>query len=154
MRGTEVTTPRQAPQTEAPPLVIVAPSRKQVFARRGLAVLKELCWYLVILTVCAVILLPVGWMLTAALKPDLAAIYTFTPQWFPTHYWHWNNFYRAMVYPLFPFLRYTINTLFVVFANILGILISFPLIAYPFATMMFRFRDPLFYVLIITILMT
>jgi multiple sugar transport system permease protein len=147
-----VTTIRQAPQIEALPLVIVAPSRRQVVARRGLAIIKELSWYLVVLTMCAFILLPVGWMLTAALKPDLAPIYTFTPQWFPTHYWHWNNFYRAMVYPLFPFLRYMINTLFVVFANILGILISCSLVAYPFARMRFRFREPLFYLLIITML--
>ena len=137
---------------EAPELVIVPPSRGDLFLRRTTAIAKEICWYLVLLTVCAFILLPVGWMLTAALKPDLAPIYTITPQWFPTHFWHWDNFYRAMVYPLFPFLRYTINTLFVVFANILAILISCSLVAYPFARMKFRGREPLFYLLIITML--
>jgi multiple sugar transport system permease protein len=151
MKGTDVEVMERAPEAQ-PALVIVPPSRAQVFARRGLAIVKEICWYLVVLTVCAFILLPVCWMLTAALKPDLAPIYTVTPQWFPSHYWHWDNFYRAMVYPLFPFLRYMINTLFVVFANILGVLISCSLVAYPFARMKFRFREPLFYLLIITML--
>jgi multiple sugar transport system permease protein len=136
---------------EAPPLVTV-PAAPRALIRRVTAVARETGWYLVMLTVCGFILLPVGWMLTAALKPDLAPIYTITPQWFPTHFWHWDNFYRAVVDPLFPFLRYTINTLFVVFANILGILISCSLVAYPFARMRFRGREPLFYVLIITML--
>jgi multiple sugar transport system permease protein len=137
---------------EMPPDLAVPLSPRRVLIRRVAAVAKEAGWYLVILTVCAFILLPVGWMLTAALKPDLAPIYTITPQWFPTSYWHWDNFYRAIVNPLFPFLRYTINTLFVVFANILGILISCSLVAYPFARMKFRGREPLFYLLIITML--
>jgi len=137
---------------EAPPLVTVPAAAPRALIRRVTAVAREIGWYLAMLTVCGFILLPVGWMLTAALKPDLAPIYTITPQWFPTHFWHWDNFYRAVVDPLFPFLRYTINTLFVVFANILGILISCSLVAYPFARMRFRGREPLFYVLIITML--
>lgn len=142
------TLPR-APET---PLPAVPTSPRHALSRRVTGTVKEIGWYLVILAVCAFILLPVSWMLTAALKPDLAPIYTVTPQWFPTHSWHWGNFYRTVVNPLFPFLRYTINTLFVVFANILGILISCSLVAYPFARMRFRGREPLFYVLIITML--
>lgn len=137
---------------ELPPPLTVPESRRRALIRRSAAVAKEVSWYLVILTVCAFILLPVSWMLTVALKPDLAPIYTITPQWFPSHDWHWDNFYRAVVNPLFPFLRYTINTLLVVFANILGILISCSLVAYPFARMRFRGREPLFYLLIITML--
>jgi multiple sugar transport system permease protein len=144
---------RTVPQTAKPPPLVTVPAPAQrAVTRRVLAVAKELGWYLTMLAVCAFILLPVGWMLTAALKPDLAPIYTVTPQWFPTHSWHWNNFYRAIVNPTFPFLRYTINTLFVVFANILGILISCSLVAYPFARMRFRGREFLFYVLIVTML--
>lgn len=137
---------------ELPRPLTVPESRRRALIRRSAAVAKEVSWYLVILTVCAFILLPVSWMLTVALKPDLAPIYTITPQWFPSHDWHWDNFYRAVVNPLFPFLRYTINTLLVVFANILGILISCSLVAYPFARMRFRGREPLFYLLIITML--
>ena len=138
-----------APVAELAPEVAVQPRR---LVRRGLAIAGNIGWYLGLLIVCAFILLPVSWMLTAALKPDLAPVYTIPPQWFPTHDWHWDNFYRVMVNPLFPFLRYMLNTLFVVFANILGILISCSLVAYPFARMRFRGREPLFYVIIITML--
>jgi multiple sugar transport system permease protein len=138
-----------APAAELAPEVAVRPRR---LVGRGLAMAGHIGWYLGLLTICAFILLPVSWMLTAALKPDLAPVYTIPPQWFPTHDWQWSNFYRVMVNPLFPFLRYMINTLFVVFANILGILISCSLVAYPFARMRFRGREPLFYIIIITML--
>jgi multiple sugar transport system permease protein len=137
---------------EAELLMPAAEPRSRELLRRGLRIAGQVGWYLAALTACAFILLPVGWMLTAALKPDYAPIYTIPPQWFPTRYWNWDNFYRVMVNPLFPFLRYTINTLFVVFANILGILISCSLVAYPFARMRFRGREPLFYIVIITML--
>jgi multiple sugar transport system permease protein len=133
-----------------PALAVAVEPRR--LARRSLAWTGNVAWYLGILTVCAFILLPVSWMITAALKPDFAPVYTIPPQWIPTHDWHWSNFYRVMVNPLFPFLRYTINTLFIVFANILGILISCSLVAYPFARMRFRGREFLFYVIIITML--
>jgi multiple sugar transport system permease protein len=136
-------------QKERSQAVVAEPRR---LAKRGLALAGTVGWYLGLLTVCAFILLPVSWMITAALKPDLAPVYTIPPQWFPTHDWHWSNFYRVMVNPLFPFLRYTINTLFIVFANILGILISCSLAAYPFARMRFRGREFLFYIIIITML--
>src|SRR5918995_1320548 len=42
------------------------------------------------------ILLPVGWMLTAALKPDTAPVFTFPPEWFPTEYWHWQTFHDVL----------------------------------------------------------
>jgi multiple sugar transport system permease protein len=138
-----------APAAELAPEAAVRPRR---LVDRSLAMAGHIGWYLGLLTICAFILLPVSWMLTAALKPDLAPVYTIPPQWFPTHDWQWSNFYRVMVNPLFPFLRYMINTLFVVFANILGILISCSLVAYPFARMRFRGREPLFYIIIITML--
>jgi multiple sugar transport system permease protein len=137
---------------EAELLMPAAESRSRELLRRGVRIAGQVGWYLLVLTACAFILLPVGWMLTAALKPDYAPIYTIPPEWFPTHYWNWDNFYRVMVNPLFPFLRYTINTLFIVFANIIGILISCSLVAYPFARMRFRGREPLFYIVIITML--
>jgi len=138
--------------TEAEVVVPEPETPSRELARRSTRIAGQVAWYLVALTACAFILLPVGWMLTAALKPDYVPIYTIPPQWFPTHYWNWDNFYRVMVNPLFPFLRYTINTLFIVFANILGIVISCSLVAYPFARMRFRGREPLFYIVIITML--
>ena len=40
--------------------------------------------YAVLILASLFILLPIGWMLTAALKPDTAPVFTFPPEWFPT----------------------------------------------------------------------
>src|SRR5262245_30287845 len=78
--------------------------------------------YCLLLGLSAFIVLPVGWMLTAALKPDLEPVFTATPEWFPSQFWHWENFRRSLIDTL-PFLRYTLNTLLIVVGNILGVLI-------------------------------
>ncbi len=112
--------------------------------------------YLVLLALSAFILLPAGWMLNAALKPDLEPVFTPNPQWWPTHFWHWENFGRVLtgtgVNEPFPFLRYTINTTVIVVGNILGILISCSLVGFAFARLRFRGSKVLFYVLIVTML--
>lgn len=108
--------------------------------------------YAALLALCAVILLPLGWMITVALKPDNVPVFTFPPQWIPTEYWEVENFGRALVRSSQPFLRYTINTLILVAGNIVGTLLSCSLVAYAFARLRFRGREFLFNVLIITLL--
>jgi multiple sugar transport system permease protein len=108
--------------------------------------------YLALFALCAVILLPLGWMITVALKPDYAPVFTFPPQWFPTTDWHWENFSRALLDEDRPFLRYTINTLIIVAGNIVGTVFSCALVAYAFARLRFRGREFLFNLLIITLL--
>ena len=108
--------------------------------------------YAALFALSAVILLPLGWMITVALKPDFAPVFTFPPQWFPTTDWHWENFSRALLDPDRPFLRYTINTLIIVAGNIVGTVFSCALVAYAFARLRFRGREFLFNLLIITLL--
>ena len=108
--------------------------------------------YAALLGLSAVILLPLGWMITVALKPDYAPVFTFPPQWFPTTDWHWENFSRALLDADRPFLRYTINTLIIVAGNIVGTVFSCALVAYAFARLRFRGREFLFNLLIITLL--
>jgi multiple sugar transport system permease protein len=108
--------------------------------------------YVALFGLCAVILLPLGWMITVALKPDYSPVFTFPPQWFPTKDWHWENFSRALLDADRPFLRYTINTLIIVAGNIVGTLFSCALVAYAFARLRFRGREFLFNLLIITLL--
>lgn len=125
--------------------------RRRALALRTKKIAFTTFIYLLLLTLSAFVLLPVGWMLTAALKPDLEPVFTTSPQWFPTHFWEWGNFKRALVGSL-PFLRYTMNTLLIVGGNILGTLISCSLVAYGFARLRFRGSTVLFYVLIVTML--
>jgi multiple sugar transport system permease protein len=108
--------------------------------------------YAVLLLLSAFILLPLGWMLTVALKPDNTPYFTIPPEWFPTQHWRWENFPRALFDSVQPFLRYTFNTLLIVAGNIVGTLISCSLVAYAFARLRFRGSALLFNILIITML--
>lgn len=108
--------------------------------------------YVVLLGLSAFILLPIGWMLAAALKPDLTPVFTQPPEWWPKEYWHWGNFIRVMTSRTVPMLRYVTNTLIIVIGNIVGTLISCSIVAYAFARLRFRGSDFLFYLLIITML--
>ena len=102
---------------------------------------------------CLFILLPIGWMLTAALKPDTAPVFTFPPEWFPTQYWHWPTFVQALTNPDRPFLRYAANSALISGLAIVGSVLSCSLIAFPFARLRFRGRDKLFAVVLATMLL-
>src|SRR5215212_11787895 len=91
---------------------------------------------------CLFILLPVGWMLTAALKPDTAPVFTFPPEWFPTEYWHWQTFRETLFKE--EFIRYTANSVFLVVMTVTGAVFSSSLIAFPFARLRFRGKNVLF----------
>ena len=138
----------KTPTTEAPPRETpqrsVTRYRAQRIAYKGLM-------YAILLGLTAIILLPVSWALTAALKPDAAPIFTPTPEWFPTEHWEWGNFRRVLTEGL-PFLRYTINTMIIVIASILGVLISCSLVGFAFGRLRFRGSKVLFYILIVTML--
>src|SRR5438093_3116389 len=107
--------------------------------------------YVLLLGICAFILLPVGWMLTAALKPDVAPVFTTKPEWFPTKFWDWSNFWRVLTEAM-PFGRYMLNTTIIVVGNIIGVLISCSIVGFAFARLRFRGSKVLFNVLIITML--
>lgn len=99
------------------------------------------------------VLLPVGWMLTAALKPDTAPVFTYPPEWLPTRYFDLGAFEKALFDPDQSFLRYSLNTAFLVLVNMVGTVLSCSLIAYPFARLRFRGRRLLFGLLLATLLL-
>ena len=107
--------------------------------------------YLLLLGLCSFIMLPVAWMFTAAMKPDLEPVFTPTPEWFPSKFWEWDNFRRVLTESM-PFLRYMINTMIIVIGNILGVLISCSVVGFAFARLRFRGSKVLFNVLIVTML--
>jgi multiple sugar transport system permease protein len=139
----------EAPERiDVPPEIQPTSSVARYRARRvGYKVLV----YALLLGICAFILLPVGWMFTAALKPDLEPIFTPTPEWFPSKFWEWSNFSRVLTESM-PFLRYMINSTIIVVACILGELIACSLVGFAFARLRFRGSKVLFYILIVTML--
>jgi multiple sugar transport system permease protein len=139
----------EAPERiESPPEV--AP-RNTVLRYRVRRISYKILMYLLLLGLCSFVLLPVAWMLTAALKPDLEPVFTPTAEWFPTKFWHWENFRRVLTESM-PFLRYMINTMIIVVGNILGVLLSCSLVGFAFARLRFRGSKVLFYILIVTML--
>jgi multiple sugar transport system permease protein len=99
------------------------------------------------------ILLPIGWMLTAALKPDTAPVFTYPAEFFPSKYWNWDTFARVLTDPDEPYLRYSLNTGFLVLVNVIGAVVSNSLIAYAFARLRFRGRNFFFGVVLATMLL-
>ena len=139
----------EAPERiEIPP---EAPAPRPLWHYRARRIGHKALMYAILLMLCAFILLPVSWMLTAALKPDLEPVFTPSPEWVPTKFWDWDNFRRALV-DTYPFLRYMINTTIIVVANIIGVLISCSLVGFAFARLRFRGSKVLFYILIVTML--
>jgi multiple sugar transport system permease protein len=121
------------------------PIRWPVVARRGVTLAS-----LVLLSV--VVLIPVGWMITVALKPDRVPVFTIPPEFLPTKFFAFDNFIRTMTLPDRPFGLYMLNTLTIFAGNLIGTLLSCSLAGYAFARMRFRGRDRLFRLLILTIL--
>lgn len=108
--------------------------------------------YLVLIALCAFVLMPIGWMLTVALKPEGVPVFTIPPEWFPTRYWDWSNFSKALLTPTRPFLTYTANTLVIFTGNVAGTLFSCSLVAFAFARLRFRGSGWMFNFLVITML--
>jgi len=128
------------------------PYARAISWNRILRFIRIILIYAILLSLSAFILLPLGWLITVALKPDLIPVFTIPPQWFPSEYWEWENFIRVLTNPQRPFLRYMFNTMIIVTGNILGTVLSCSLVAYGFARLRFRGSNLLFNILIITML--
>jgi len=107
--------------------------------------------YIMLIALSLFILMPIGWMLTAALKPSTAPVFTYPPEWFPTKYWEWETFRDALFEE--NFFIYTRNTVILVLLNVVGALFSCSMIAYAFARLQFRGKNLLFTILVATMLL-
>lgn len=108
--------------------------------------------YAILTGLSILVILPLGWMLTQALKPDNTPIFTLPPEFFPTKYFQWSNFIDALSNPKQPFLLFTFNTIKIFMGNILGSVLSCTMVAYAFSRLRFRGKELLFNILIITML--
>lgn len=95
-----------------------------------------------------VVLFPLLWMVMTALKTT-QEVARFPATLFPEVF-HFENF--AIAWSKAPFTRYTLNTLLLVFINIIGAVIMNSMIAYAFAKMKFPGRDFLFTVILATMM--
>ncbi len=109
--------------------------------------------YAILIAVGAIILLPLSWMLTAALRGEGETVFTVPTSWFPTESFHFENFARILTYESYPLWRPTLNTLFLVTLNVIGTVLSNSLIAFAFARLRFPGRDLLFRIIVFTMLL-
>jgi len=130
---------------------LLRPTRRRVPSTARL--LHAAVVYALLVVLSAFILLPIAWMLTAALKPDTAPVFTIPVEWLPTEHFRWQTFTDALFDPDKPYLQHTMNTMILVTVNVFGAVLSNSLIAYPFARLRFRGRNVLFAILLGTLLL-
>lgn len=130
----------------------LSPVRSRAGMDRARRVLQVGLVYVGLIALSALVVLPLGWMLTVALKPDHVPVFTNPPEWFPTKFFDWGNFDRALRDPIRPFARYLLNTVLIEVFVVLGSVVSCALVAYPLARMRFRGRDTIFTIIVLTML--
>lgn len=121
--------------------------------RRIRRVVADFILYGILIGVGVVILLPLSWMLTAALRGPDEVVFTVPTSWFPTESFHFENFWEVLTYESYPLWRPTLNTMFLVVMNVAGTLLSNSLIAFAFARLRFPGRDLLFRFIVFTMLL-
>ncbi len=105
---------------------------------------------LAILTLGALVMsTPFYWLLSSSLK-EPNKIWLFPPQWIPDPV-RWENYLEALTAS--PFHLYLFNTLVIVIAGEIGVLLTASMAAYGFARLRFRGRDFMFSVILATIML-
>ncbi|MCD6245554.1 carbohydrate ABC transporter permease [candidate division WOR-3 bacterium] len=102
--------------------------------------LSKFVIYLLLVLGAVIMIVPFYWMITTAVKTPAESI-KFPPTLWPSHF-VWSNFAKAWKEANFG--RYILNTLFIAFTTLVGVLFSSILGAYAFAKLQFKGRDILF----------
>jgi len=103
----------------------------------------------IILTLGSLLILsPIWWMIATSLK-DMKEIMTYPPTFIPQE-WHWSNYAETLQKA--PFMRYTLNTLFITVLVVIGNVLSNSFIAYGFSKIQFKGRNVLFALVLATMM--
>lgn len=100
----------------------------------------------VIWIVAGILLLPLFWLIVGSLKSN-NVIFQFPPAWLP-HPAVWSNYVNAV--KDITFFTYARNSIVIAVLNVLGTLISVPLVAYGFSRVHWRGRNILFFIMLST----
>ena len=112
-------------------------------------IIKRLILYVLLSALAVVFTLPLAWMISTSFK-SLQQQAAWPPVWIPNPI-VWQNYPDA--FNFLPLGRYTLNTITITASWLIGTFLSCPLVAYAFARIRFPGRDPLFVVLIATIML-
>ena len=111
--------------------------------------IATLAAYLALILLAAIFLAPFAWMVSTSLKEE-SRVFSETVEWIPRPV-VWTNYRDAV--SAFPFLQYLGNTLLVCVFVTLGTVFSAILPAYGFSRLKWKGRDPLFFILLMTIML-
>jgi len=109
--------------------------------------------YSLLVGIGILILMPLSWMFTAALRAPGEPVYTVPVSWFPTDSFNFENFWIVLVSGDYPLWRPTLNTLMLAGLNIVGVLFSNTMVGFAFARLDFPKKEFLFKLVILTMLM-
>lgn len=84
-----------------------------------------------------IMVMPFVWLVSSSLKSQ-TQIFSYPPQWIPDPF-HFENYSRALT--IKPFGLYLVNTLKIVFLNVIAVVFSSSFVAYGFARIKFPGRD-------------
>jgi multiple sugar transport system permease protein len=131
-----------------------SPIKIRVWRRKSVRkIVHAVIVYSLLIGMGIVIMMPLSWMLTAALRGQGEPVYTLPASWFPTESFHWENFWKVLTNEDYPLWRPALNTLILIVLNIAGVLISNTLVAYAFARLDFPHKEFLFKLVILSMLM-
>lgn len=118
-------------------------------SKSALRLMNRTISYTLLIIGSILIMIPVFWMVSSALKPNYA-IFVFPPQWIPNPI-QWDNFVKAMT--ALPFATYFQNTMIIEVGTIVGTVLSCSIVAYGFARLNAPGRNFWFIVLLSTMML-
>ncbi|HEW91124.1 MAG TPA: carbohydrate ABC transporter permease [Thermotogaceae bacterium] len=111
--------------------------------------MRTIILYTALISLSILFIMPFLWMVTTSLKSGEEEIFSYPPQLFPKHL-NFENYKRVL--ELFPWLTFLKNSVIITFLSTVGIVLSSSLAAFAFATLRFKGRDKLFFLVISTMM--
>jgi multiple sugar transport system permease protein len=105
--------------------------------------------FILLISGSILLLSPIWWMFATSVK-SMKEVMTYPPTFWPTE-WHWENYIETL--KAAPFIRYTLNTLFLTTFAVVANTLANSFIAYGFAKIRFKGREVLFAVLLATMML-
>lgn len=111
--------------------------------------LKKISNHAILVAVGLLFLTPFAWLVITSLKTE-AEIFVVPIKWWPSDL-QWNNYMDAV--NMIPFVRYTLNTVWIAALSVVGVIVITPLVAYGFSRIDFKGRGWLFLLMMSTLML-
>ncbi len=135
-------------KADARDLAIQRQLRRSALRRRLTRLIGHALVYALMIFLALLFMLPIFWMASTSLKLP-REIFAWPPEWIPSSP-QWGNYAEA--FGKYPLGRYMLNSAILVIANVIGGLISVPIIAYGFARFEFPVKNALFLLMLSTMM--